>query len=399
LKIGDIIENRLKELASCAMRDGELWREPFSVEDERSCTLLEKWMVEANLNVFKDAVGNLFGRIPGRESGVIMAGSHRDSVKNGGHYDGVAGVVTSILAAGELYRELGRPQKTVDIVGFQEEEGSRFLSSYIGSKAVTGVLSEEELNLTDKKGVSLADVLKKTDVSQAIREDIELFLELHVEQGPFLEQQELSLGVVERIVGMVVVRITIIGQQNHAGTTPMNMRLDPMFGAVKMIDKLFNFVTKISNTATMTIGEIVAFPGISNVIPNRVCFTIDYRDGDVVKLNILDSLLQDSIAELHERGYQTEVEYFCCEQPINMSEKAVKLIVSSADHLGIPFVRMNSGAGHDAQIMARCFPTGMLFIPSHLGVSHAPEEYTRPEDLAIGFSVLKQALKTAAWLP
>ena len=395
--IGDEIEAKLRQFAALAQRDGELWRAPFTVEDERSCVLLEEWLRAAGLTPRRDAVGNLLGRLPGREKGVVMAGSHRDSVKNGGCYDGAAGVITALLAAGELYRELGQPRKTVEVAALQEEEGSRFLSSYIGSKAMTGLLSQRELELTDQEGLSLSQALGGADPAQARRDDIELYLELHVEQGPLLEQQGLPLGVVERIVGLTAARVTVNGRQNHAGTTPMALRLDPMAAAAEMISRLLRGVGHISDSATMTIGEIAAFPGVSNVIPERVIFSVDFRDGAADKLAALDALLQSCAAEQLQRGFGVQVQYLCQEQPAVLDPAAVELLCASAESLDLPYRRMNSGAGHDAQVMASRFPAGMLFIPSKNGVSHTPEEYTSPQQLETGFFVLKQALRTAAW--
>ena len=394
MSIGGKIETKLAEFAACATTDGELWRPSFSKEDETSCALLEKWLAEENMEVYRDCVGNLFGRIKGRESRVILSGSHRDSVKNGGRYDGAAGIITAMLAAGELYRELGKPQKTVEIVALPEEEGSRFASSYIGSKSITGQLGENELNDADQQGIRLEELLCGVDVRQAVRDDIDLFIELHVEQGPYLEKTGVTIGVVEKIVGMIVARVTVTGQQNHAGTTPMNLRLDPMRGAAEMMCSLY---AAVSGGSTLTFGEISAVPGLSNVIPEKVCFSVDCRDADEENLSALKNLLQETVQPFHEKGYQTEIEFLCVEPPKEMAKSAVDLIAECAGQLEIPYTRMNSGAGHDAQIMASKFPSGMIFIPSHAGISHSPKEYTKQEDLAAGYAVFKQALKQAAW--
>jgi len=397
MSIGEKIEKKLAAFAACATDGGTLWRPSFSAADDRSCALLETWLAEENMEIYRDALGNLFGRIPGRESRVVMVGSHRDSVKNGGRYDGAAGLIIAMLAAGELYRELGAPQKTVEVVALQEEEGSQFLSGFLGSKAITGLLTERALDLRDRQGTRLEAFLSGADFRQAVRDDIDLFLELHIEQGPYLEQENLPLGVVETIVGLIIARVTVTGQQNHAGTTPMHLRRDPVRGATEMITALLQGAAAISPKVTMTFGELSAAPGASNVIPQTVCFSVDCRDVDAANLDALNRLIQENLTALETKGYGAAIEYRCIEQPKELSKDAVDLIAKSADQLEIPYTRMSSGAGHDAQIMATRFPAGMLFVPSRSGISHSPDEYTSPANLATGFAVLKQALRNAAW--
>ena len=401
---GQFIKRRLDELA--ASGSGEyIWRPSFSKDYMNAAELLKGWLDDEGFRVYVDPVGNVFGRIDGESDGVALFGSHLDTVKDGGKYDGAAGIVTALTAISETVRRLGRPRKSIEVVALVEEEGSRFLSSYTGSKAITGKFSFSDLDEKDSEGISIRDALRAAGLegwneeafAGAARSDIDSFVELHIEQGPVLENKGLNIGVVTSIVGLCSYYVTIRGKQNHAGTTPMSMRLDPVAAASEFIVGMTEYTRMVSDSAVFTVGGIHAYPGISNVIADSVRLELDFRDGVGGALDEIRAELRRQAESLEAQGFEVIVDIRCDEDPVSLDPGIVGIIDDSVHECGLKYMRMNSGAGHDSQIFADMVPTGMIFIPSHDGISHSPLEYTSEDDLARGEMVLEKVIEKLAY--
>lgn len=399
---GETISQRLDFLGYHTRKDGGIWRASYTEEFSRGASYVKEWMKQAGMEVYEDAVGNVFGRVQGEQDGVILTGSHLDTVKNGGKYDGAAGVIAGIAAVGQLVKKYGTPQKTIEVVGMLEEEGSRFASSYLGSRFMTGRMDEAALDERDAEGITLRDAMIAAGYDpkkfrSAERRDIEAFVELHVEQGPRLEALGKEIGVVTSVVGVRSYDIIISGEQNHAGTTPMGMRLDPVVAAAELIHDMTDYTIKKSENAVFTVGKLNAKPGLSNVIAGSVQLSVDLRDG-------VDGALDDIEGELHKRALKLEQDGFgvelikCCrEEPVRFSPAIVEAVEESAKALGLSSIKMNSGAGHDAQVIGLKVPTGMIFVPSRKGISHSPDEFTCGDDLEKGAYVLRETIYRLAY--
>lgn len=402
--LGQLIKGRLDDLADSS--SGEyIWRPSFSEEYMKAAELLRTWLAEEGFMVYVDPVGNIFGRIEGETDRVALFGSHLDTVKDGGKYDGAAGIVTSMTAISRTVKRLGKPRKSIEVVALVEEEGSRFLSSYTGSKAIMDKIGFDNLSETDSDGISICEAIRNAGLdgwneeafAKTARSDIDSFVELHIEQGPILENKGLDIGVVTSIVGLCSYYVTIRGKQNHAGTTPMSMRLDPVAAASEFIVGMTEYTKAVSDTAVFTVGGIHAYPGISNVIADSVKLELDFRDGVGGALDEIRAELRQQAECLEAQGFDVDIDIRCDEDPVSLDPGIVDMIDDSVRECGLKYMRMNSGAGHDSQIFADKVPTGMIFIPSHDGISHSPLEFTPEEDLARGEMVLEKVIEKLAY--
>ncbi len=380
--------------------DGEYWRATYTKEDNKVVDLLRQYMTEAGMEVYSDAVGNLFGRFPGESEEVILVGSHRDTVRQGGRYDGILGVLTAIRAAASLHAELGRPRKTLEVVATCEEESSRFLTSYLGSHHICGDLQEESLKDMDKNGISLKEAMQasgylKEPLSRG-RQDIDHFVELHIEQGGVLEHEKKQIGIVTSIVGLLCTEIRFFGHQNHAGTTPMALRKDPVPTAAAYISRLFDWARQYMDDTVCTIGQLRTLPGSANVIPESVTISIDIRSARAERLSEAQQVLQQLKKELEE-SIDIQIAPIECEQPVLLDEEGVRTLTALAQAAGMSYQVMPSGAGHDSQVIGLKYKTNMIFVPSVEGISHNPKEYTKPEDLNAGMKLLRAYIKKLAW--
>ena len=404
LSRGAEIEDRLRQLGDVSDTPGVpgIWRGMMSDADFRAKSLVRTWMEEAGLAVREDCFGNIYGRLEGQVSETILTGSHVDTVKDGGLYDGACGVVTAIEAVGALVKAGWKPYYSVEVVGFEEEEGSRFDLSYPGSHVIVGKLAEEELNICDEKGVCLKTLKEELgydpkELPQADRRgQVKEFIELHVEQGAVLDREGLSVGLVENITGMMNFDVTISGEQNHAGATPMYLRKDPMVKMAEVILKATEAVKSISPTGVITFGEMELHPGLKNVIPGSVHCIIDLRDGNGPALLAEQAAVEVILEEAAADGFGVEYRSYSYEPPVPMNAELVDALEDCTREGKIPYKRMNSGAGHDSMIIAWEIPTCMIFVPSVDGISHSPKEYTRPEDLSRGCEVLGRMLMKRA---
>jgi len=396
------IQKRLDELANQTTVGGEIWRAIYTEEDKKAKNLIKRYMEDAGLEVREDSVGNVFGSIKGFSERVILTGSHIDTVKNGGKYDGALGVVTAISVLRSYMQRGEKPEKTIEVIAFAEEEGSRYGLGYIGSRAVVGKLTEKDLLQEDWDGVTLKEAMTSAgydpgNVGLAKREDIDMFVELHIEQGPVLGQKKKQIGIVQNIVGLRVYGIKIIGEQNHAGTTPMQLRKDPVIAMTRFITEMNQTVKNISETATLTFGKIDAFPGMSNVVPKRVEMLMDLRDGSDKNLDAIESVMAEQIKALEQVGYRITLDRLCSEPAVALDRLGINKIRAAVREKGFSYMELDSGAGHDSQILAAQIPSCMIFIPSKDGVSHNPLEYSSLEDIEAGAEVLEKTLGLLAW--
>lgn len=361
-------------------------------------------MNEAGLEVSIDKVGNIFAKKNGCKSGKksVMCGSHLDSVINGGQFDGALGVFAAIEAVKRINEENFQNERPIELVVFTGEEGSAFGMTLLGSATLIGKLSlKEALSRKNEDGVALSEALKRIGYAGNFHrtlKDVEYFLEMHIEQGPILYNKKIPIGIVENIAGIAWVYATILGEGNHAGTTPMNMRKDALLAAseiVQFVNKRANeMVDKLKSPTVGTVGKMNVFPNGTNIVPARVEMGIDIRDVKYENMEVLKNEIINKLKEI-ERKYnvKTEVTLPPTHSPESLSPEVVKAIEKSTKQLVIQSMRMNSGAGHDAQNMSEKVKTGMIFVPSVKGISHAPMEWTEWEDIENGVRVLVETLK------
>ena len=376
---------------------GGVSRVAYSDADKQGREYVMGLLRNAKLDVAIDAAGNLIGRRAGSANNLkpLLIGSHIDTVPEGGNYDGVVGSLGAIEVAQTLAEYHVTTRHPLEVVIFQNEEGG-----LIGSRAMDGELSEKELELVSRSGKTIRDGIKFIggDVARLAevrrqKGDIAGYLELHIEQGGILDSEKINIGVVEGIVGINWWDVTIEGFANHAGTTAMNNRQDALLAAAKFIEAVNRIVTSLPGRQVGTVGRINAFPGAPNVIPGKVVLSLELRDLDAVKINMLFEKIQ---AEAQKIATDSKTKFDFKEINVNIPAPTDPRIRSSiseaARELGLTTKLMPSGAGHDAQDMARLGPVGMIFVPSVGGISHSPREFSRPEDIANGANVLLHTL-------
>jgi len=393
------IEQRILKLAEFGKNsDGGVSRVAFSEADIAGRKYVIKLMREAGLSVRVDAAGNIVGRREGKEPGrpVIMFGSHIDSVPQGGNYDGDVGVIAAIECVEILNQHDFATLHPLEVIVFSDEEGSM-----LGSSALAGGLSPRVLQVVSQSGKTIREGLRAIGgdpdgLARAAHEEGEIaaFVELHIEQGSVLYDEGIQIGVVEGIVGIHWWEITIDGFSNHAGTTPMNKRRDAMVAAARLTLAINEIVTQTPGRQVGTVGRIRAEPGAPNVIPGRVVMSLELRDLSAEKI---EQLFERIEAQARSIGGATDTEIafeplYVSDVPPPTDRRVRRLIDESARSLGLTTKRMPSGAGHDAQEMARIAPTGVIFVPSVEGISHSPREFTHPEDMANGANVLLQTI-------
>lgn len=363
------------------------------------------WMVEEGLEVHFDEVGNLFGTLKGANSHeTILTGSHIDTVKNGGLYDGQYGIVAGIIAIKYLKATFGMPLRNLEIVSMAEEEGSRFPYTFWGSKNIVGTARQKDVEtITDFAGIPFVEAMKMSgfqfkEEGKKVRKDIKAFVEIHVEQGSVLETEQKSVGVVQNIVGQRRFSVKLSGESNHAGTTPMGYRRDTVYAASQMIYEIITMAKQVGDPLVTTVGSIEVKPNIVNVVPGEAIFTIDVRHTNKQDIVEFTNKIKDTISTVaKDHDVEAEIDMWMDADPVPMDPKVVGLIEKACKNNGLNYKMMHSGAGHDAQIFAPFVPTAMLFVPSHKGISHNPAEHTEPEDLAEGVKALIGTLYELAY--
>lgn len=354
------------------------------------------WMRELELDIQVDRIGNIFGSLrcasdTGHERPFMM-GSHIDTVTNAGALDGCYGVLAG-LAVQRAYREAGvLPPRTITVGAFTNEEGVRYQPDMMGSLVYAGGMSvEDALNTVGTDGSRLGDELARIGYAGELEPGAMVpheYLELHIEQGPILEAENTLIGVVENLQGISWQQVTVKGNANHAGTTPTHLRHDAGYVACAIATELRQ-LAKSSGTTLATIGCMTFEPNVINVIPRRASFTVDLRDPDESKLLKAEQQLVARLAEIaEEEGVSIETEQLVRFQPVTFDPSLANAIEDSARRFGFSHRRMTSGAGHDAQMIARIAPAAMIFVPSRGGISHNPREHTDDDQLLNGAQVL-----------
>ena len=390
---------RLEELARCGPRDdGGVCRLALTDADKEGRDLVIGWMRELGLEVGVDRIGNLFGRRAGRTPGPpVMTGSHIDTVATGGRYDGNLGVLAGLEAI-QVLNEAGITTEHPLTVGvFTNEEGARFAPDMFGSLTYVGGLDlQEALATAGIDGSVFGEELERIGYAgdeQVGAAEVRAFVELHIEQGPVLEAEGFTIGAVTGVQGISWTEVELSGQANHAGTTPMRLRRDPGFVAGGLASFLRELTRELGGQQLATCGAIDLDPNLINVIPARARVTVDLRNTDDAALGEAESRLETWLeAAAREEGLELTTRRLARFAPVDFDPSVVTMIEEVAGTLGHRVRRITSGAGHDAQMLARVCPTAMVFVPSANGVSHNPAEHTDPRDLAAGANVLLQTL-------
>ncbi len=394
--------NNIKELGEIG-RNGEgiLTRLALSETDKEGRDLVISWMREANLDIKIDKIGNIFGvwkTLENEEKNPVMIGSHIDSVVNAGIYDGCFGVLSGLEVIRTLQESGFKPKKPIVVGAFTNEEGVRYQPDMMGSLVYAGGLGvEEALDTIGIDGTRLGDELEKIGYNGKNEPGFikpHAYIELHVEQGPILDSENISVGAVENLQGISWQKIIIEGEANHAGTTPTKMRIDAGLAAAKVITFLRDRANSSKDTTVATVGSIEFEPNLINVIPSKATITVDLRNPNEEMLKADERALKDYLKTLEETDkVKIFTERLVRFEPVIFDENIVKLIENAAENRGLKCRRMTSGAGHDAQMMARICPTAMIFTPSIDGISHNTKEKTNEEDLISAANILLDVIK------
>ena len=360
-----LLERRLDELyAIGAEPDGgggayrPLYGSAWAAAGER----VERWMKDAGLETRRDAVGNLWGRIEGTGKSIVT-GSHIDTVRHGGRLDGALGIVAGLSAVEALLKANGKPKRPLEVVAICEEEGSRFKTSFWGSRAITGTIDTVDPEIAAAMRERGLDPAK---VASAARDDIDTFVELHIEQGAVLESSGTPLAIVSAIVGTAHLEVTVTGRSDHAGTTPMDLRLDALAGAAAMVQAVESIAKSLGRPAVATVGKLEVEPDQINVVPGKVVFIADLRHPDLAGRRALEERVRSLCGTIaSERGLGLDIRMLQERPPVPMHSDVRALLARAATDCGVQAAELVSGAGHDAQILAARMKVGMLYgVPS-----------------------------------
>ncbi|MES1042597.1 Zn-dependent hydrolase [Peribacillus simplex] len=386
-------------------KDKGVQRLALSKEDREATLLVSEWMREAGLTVTHDHFGNLIGRKEGENPSLpsVMIGSHIDSVRNGGKFDGVIGVLAGIEIVHAISEANVVHEHSIEVVAFCEEEGSRFNDGLFGSRGMVGKVKPEDLQKVDDNNVTRYEALKTFGfginpdfTQQSIREigDIKHYFEMHIEQGPYLEKNNYPIGIVSGIAGPSWFKVRLVGEAGHAGTVPMSLRKDPLVGAAEVIKEVETLCMNDPNAPTVgTVGRIAAFPGGSNIIPESVEFTLDIRDIELERRNKIIEKIEEKIKLVsNTRGLEYQIEKNMAAVPVKCSENLINSLKQSCKELEIDAPIIVSGAGHDAMFLAEITEIGMVFVRCRNGISHSPKEWAEIDDILTGTKILYESI-------
>ncbi|MCY4067622.1 MAG: Zn-dependent hydrolase [Acidimicrobiaceae bacterium] len=391
---GDRLMQRLWDLAEIGpIPKGGNNRLALTDADKAGRDLVVTWMRDLGLEVDVDTIGNVVARQPHMEGPPVMMGSHIDTVATGGKYDGNLGVLAALEVIETVMEQGAELRRPLAAGFFTNEEGSRFPPDMMGSLCYAGGLTvEEALSATDSAGLSVGDELDRIGYRGPLPCPGPVpyaFVELHIEQGPVLERDEMQIGAVTGVQGISWTEVKIAGQSNHAGTTPMSMRHDAGLAAAELVTAVRRIAEEMGGTQVGTVGALRLHPDLVNVVAARAELVIDLRNTDD---NDLQSAERRLLSEVHrvaqDEGVEIDTKWVARFEPVVFDPRVVELVESTASALGLTVRRMPSGAGHDAQIFAGICPAGMVFVPSVNGISHNPAEHTEPEELIAGADVL-----------
>lgn len=402
-----LVEAMIMQMGAIGAHSGTgVWRKVYSPEWVAANHLFARWCEEAGLTVSRDAVGNVWGRLDGSEPGKsIVSGSHIDTQTPGGRYDGTLGALSALIALKLLKAQFGPPRRTLEALSLCEEEGSRFpTANFWGSRAITGAIAPTDVDTTigfggETIGEAMRAIgLDPSAIPTAKRDDIESFIELHIEQGPILEHADLPVAVVDAITGLRHYRVSLKGEQNHAGAFPMDLRRDPMAGFAEIASGAINTAHRLGRPAVTTVGRCEVFPNGAAVVPGEVRFTVDVRHPDPEKGLKLYALHEALMAEVAaRRGLELTWTIGIEKAPVLADRALVETFQAAAREQGLPFLTMASGAGHDSQQMAKIAGMVMLFVRSKDGRSHTPEEFSSIPDICAGIELLAAGLHKLAY--
>ena len=398
-----LIIERCQYLAECTEEPGMITR-PFASEAmRRAHGLVTDWMQEAGMTVRRDNIGNLRGRYEGDGPSTLLLGSHLDSVRDAGKYDGPLGVITAIAAVQRLHDAARRFPFGIEVFAFADEEGLRYGSTYLGSRAVAGLFEWHDLQRVDAAGIKMSDAIRAFGgdpdliVEDHWRGDRPLgYVEVHIEQGPVLEDRGLPVGVVSAIVGQTRIEVEFIGVAGHAGTVPMDGRRDALAAAAEFI------LTVEAAAATQlgmvaTVGKLEVEPDAANVIPGRTTLSFDARHADdKTRADFSEAMMARAREIARRRKLSFEARVTSQNRAVRCSARLEKLLTQAIEESGQRPIELVSGAGHDGVVMSTLTDVGMLFVRCKGGVSHNPAESVTTEDVAVALDVLSRFMDLLA---
>ena len=397
-RIRENLETIRDMTAPCA---GGTTRYSYTPSYRQAADYLIQIMQDAGLKTYEDSVGNIFGVLHGKNSNApkIISGSHLDTVGCGGYFDGQAGIICALEAARLMKENNDQLEGDYEVVATIMEEGSRF-KNLGGSKFIMGINREEDLNQLDQDGITLRQAISDygitPDLSTVCRrnENIKAFLEVHIEQNSRLEKAGLDMGIVDRIWGCRWYNVTVHGISDHS-STPMDERHDPMHASSKFLSHMADYITyNIEGKASLTVGRISLIPNEINVIPSEARFTLDFRTGHMDVFNHISKQMELEISLIEkEYGVKIDLELYTETPPIQNSEAVLQALEDSLKESDLKFMHMESRPGHDAMVFGMYWPTAMLFLPSHLGLTHCKDEWTDYSYVAKGAQILYETIK------
>ncbi|MCA1717114.1 MAG: Zn-dependent hydrolase [Actinobacteria bacterium] len=398
----DRLWSRLSELAEIGKSEGGgVTRLSFTEEEWAAKDLVASYMREAGLAVREDAAGNLIGRREGRveDAPVVLTGSHVDSVRNGGDFDGPLGALGAVEALQTMDERGVETERPVEVVAFTDEEGARFSFGMIGSRATAGTLTPEHLANEDENGVSIAEAMRASGLDPGRIDEVArapgsvyAYVELHIEQGRILESKNLPVGVVTGIAGPAWLRFTLAGEAAHAGTTPMNLRRDALAAAAEVIGRIEREAAR-TGTSVGTVGQLDLSPGGINIVPGQVSFSLDLRDIDEdVRDDVEARIMHEAALLCEKRDVELETKTLQRLPPAPCSALVQDAAREACETLGFEPFGLASGAGHDGMHLTELCPIGMIFVRSKDGLSHNPAEYSSKDDCTAGAEVLYRTL-------
>ena len=388
------LEDRINALAEISPIDGGgNCRLALTDEDKDGRDLVVSWMRSLDLEVTIDVVGNIIGVWNVGSGAPVMSGSHIDTVRTGGRFDGCYGVLAALEVIESCKDANISPPRPLAVGIFTDEEGSRFAPDMLGSLVyVGGMPVEQALKVVAIDGARLGDELMRIGYSgPAPCPGVvpHAFVELHIEQGPMLEANDVRIGAVTSVQGISWQEVTVIGQSNHAGTTPMSLRHDPAYVAAEITVFLRKLASEFGGDQVCTVGKIDIHPNLTNVVPAKATLTLDVRNTDESLLKQAESRIADFLTEIATKeGVKITSRQLARFEPVIFDDEVINIVESIAKQQGNTVQRMPSGAGHDAQMLARICPSGMIFVPSVKGISHNPSEFTESVDLEAGANIL-----------
>jgi N-carbamoyl-L-amino-acid hydrolase len=397
----DRLLRRLMELGEIGAIEGTTGcaRLALTDEDRAGRDLVRSWMDELGLDIVTDGIGNVVATMPGFDPATapVMTGSHIDTVGTGGRYDGNLGVLAGLEVIETVLTSGRALQRPLAVGWFTDEEGARFPPDMLGSLVyVGGMALEAALEITDRDGVTVGDELDRIGYrgTAPIPGRVpHAFVELHIEQGPVLEDEDITIGVVEGVQGISWTELTLTGQSCHAGTTPMRMRHDPSFVAADITTFVRRLASEFGGTQVATVGSVTLTPNLVNVVPSEAVMTVDLRNTDDEVLQRAETRFRGHAAQVAEtEGVGVDTRTLARFEPVTFDSRVTDMIERCAADRGLSSKRMPSGAGHDAQMFARICPTAMIFTKSVNGISHNVTEFTEPADLEAGANVLLDVL-------